>query len=132
MTRTEEIETHRVATALSHLTQAFNWYRFAQSLSAERQLSLSRCVKLECRTCSRANYLSKGPISHKRGCATGAQYSTTAKTPAAQLDREIAESVRNQELRTFANNVRHTGLTKGRDKDMLDAVRKGSCRSMTP
>jgi hypothetical protein len=80
---------------------------------------------IECRTCSRANYLSKGPISHKRGCATGAQYSATAKTPAAQLDREIAESVRNQELRTFANNVRHTGLTKGRDKDMLDAVRKG-------
>jgi hypothetical protein len=80
---------------------------------------------IECRTCGRANYLSKGPIGHKRGCATGAQYSAIPKTPAAQLDREIAKSVRDQELRTFANNVRRTGLTKGRDQDTLDAVRKG-------
>jgi hypothetical protein len=63
--------------------------------------------------------------SAKRGCATGAQYSATAKTPAAQLDREIAESVRDQELRAFAHNVRRTGLTKGHDQDTLDAVRKG-------
>jgi hypothetical protein len=82
---------------------------------------------VECRTCGRANYLSKGPIGHKRGCATGAQYSAAgyAKTPAKQLDREIAESVRDQELRTFASNVRRTGLTKGRDEDVLEAVRKG-------
>lgn len=79
---------------------------------------------IECRTCGRANYLSKGPIGHKRGCATGAQYAKTA-TPAAQLDREIAESVRDQELKAFASNVRRTGLTKGRDQDVLDAVRKG-------
>jgi hypothetical protein len=81
---------------------------------------------VECRTCGRANYLSKGPISHKRGCATSAQYSAAGvKAPAAQLDREIAEELRDQELRTFANNVRRTGLTKGRDQDVLDAVRKG-------
>ncbi len=41
------------------------------------------------------------------------------------FDREIAESVRDQELKTFASNVRRTGLTKGRDQDVLDAVRKG-------
>ena len=80
---------------------------------------------IECRTCRCANYLSRGPIGHKRGCTTGAQYSVTAKTPAAQLDREIAESVRDQELRTFANHVRRTGLTRGRDQDTLEAVRKG-------
>lgn len=39
--------------------------------------------------------------------------------------RGIAESVRDQELKTFASNVRRTGLTKGRDQDVLDAVRKG-------
>jgi hypothetical protein len=54
MTRTEEIEAHRVATAISHLTQAFNWYRFAQSLSAERQLSLARCVELYAREAGRS------------------------------------------------------------------------------
>lgn len=82
---------------------------------------------VECRTCGRANYLSKGPIGHKRGCATGAQYSAAgyAKTPAPQLDREIAEHLRNEELRTFASNVRRTGLTKGRDADTLEAVQKG-------
>jgi hypothetical protein len=82
---------------------------------------------IECRTCGKANYLSKGPVRHARGCATDAQYSAAGyvKTPAAQLDREIAESVRDQELKTFAANVRRTGLTKGRDQDALDAVRKG-------
>jgi hypothetical protein len=79
---------------------------------------------IECRTCGRANYLSKGPIGHKRGCATSAQYTKTA-TPATQLRREIAESIREQELKAFARNVRRTGLTKGRDQDVLDAVRKG-------
>jgi hypothetical protein len=54
MTRTEEIEAHRVATALSHLTQAFNWYRFAQNLSAARQLSLARCVELYAREAGRS------------------------------------------------------------------------------
>ena len=85
---------------------------------------------VECRTCGRASYLSRGPIGHKRGCATGAQYNVAIKTSAAQLDREIAESIRgeetrDQELRAFAGNVRRTGLTKGRDQDVLDAVRGG-------
>jgi hypothetical protein len=51
----------------------------------------------------------------------------------AQLNREIAELVRDQELKVirdqelkvFADDVRHTGLTKGRDRDVLDAVRRG-------
>lgn len=81
---------------------------------------------IECRTCGRANYLSKGPIGHKRGCATGAQYSVTGyKIPAKQLDREIAEAVHDQELLSFARNVRRFGLTKGRDADVLEAVQKG-------
>ena len=42
-----------------------------------------------------------------------------AKTPAKQLDREIAESVRDSELRAYADNVRRTGLTKGRTEDLV-------------
>lgn len=81
---------------------------------------------VECRTCGRANYLSKGPIHHKRGCATGKQYvAVQAATPAAQLDREIAERLRDKELRDFSDAVRRTGVTRGRDQDVLDAARRG-------
>ena len=42
------------------------------------------------------------------------------------LDREIARVVDDQErLKTFADNVRRTGLTQGRDRDVLEAVRRG-------
>lgn len=44
---------------------------------------------------------------------------------AAQLDREIDEPLRDQELKDFAADVRRTGLTKGRDQDVADAVSKG-------
>lgn len=77
---------------------------------------------VECRTCNAANYLSRGPIRHTRRCETSAQY---AKTPVKQIDSEITESAHDQELRTFANNVRHTGLTKGRTEDLVQAVRRG-------
>jgi hypothetical protein len=81
---------------------------------------------VECRTCGRCNYLSRGPIGHKRGCATGAQYQTTPRTASpATLDREIAEHLRDEELRAFSRNARRTGLTKGRDTDVLEAVQKG-------
>jgi hypothetical protein len=75
---------------------------------------------IECRTCGRANYLSKGPIGHKRGCSTGAQYSAieTAASPVATCSTD-------SELRAFASNVRAYSQTKGRDNDVFTAVRAG-------
>jgi hypothetical protein len=98
------------------------------SLLVEQTAAFPDDLWIECRDCGKANYLSRGPINHKRGCASSrAQYNAAGhvKTPAAQLDREISESARDQELKTFASNVRRTGLTKGRDQDTLDAVREG-------
>jgi hypothetical protein len=47
------------------------------------------------------------------------------KTPVKQLDREIAEVLEGEKLRKFATDVRRTGLTKGRDADVAEAVRSG-------
>lgn len=65
----------------------------------------------------RLRALSKGPIGHKRGCSTSsAQY---AAEPAQ------AVAVAPDQLRRFADDVRRTGLSKGRDEDVLAAVRGG-------
>lgn len=69
----------------------------------------------ECRSCGRCNWISKGPIGHKRGCSTStAQYGVAAVAP-----------VSTESLRTFARNVRTYSQTKGRDSDVLAAVRAG-------
>jgi hypothetical protein len=72
---------------------------------------------IECRSCGKANYLSKGPINHKRGCSSSrAQYGApVAAVAGATPDR----------LDDFAADVRRTGLTKGRDEDVLAAVHQG-------
>jgi hypothetical protein len=75
----------------------------------------------QCDECGGWERSDKGQIRHGKRCESRPQ----AKTPATQLDREIAESIRDQELKTFAANVHRTSLTKGRDQDVLDAVRKG-------
>lgn len=72
---------------------------------------------IECRTCGRASYLSKGPIGHKRGCSTSAQYSASV---AASETTPTPD-----QLRSFGASVRRSGLTKGRDADVLEAVRSG-------
>lgn len=72
---------------------------------------------VECRTCGRCNYLSKGAILHARRCSSRAQYSTTAP---------VADPVRTPDhLGAFAATVHRTALTKGRDDDALAAVRGG-------
>lgn len=75
----------------------------------------------QCVECGGWERADNGPIRHGRRCESRPQ----AKTPTAQLDREIAEAVRDQELKTFAANVRRTSTSKGHDQDVLDAVRKG-------
>lgn len=72
---------------------------------------------IECRDCGKANYLSKGPINHKRGCSSSrAQYGTPVSAEPAKTP---------DQLHSFAADVRRTGLTKGRDEDVLAAVRGG-------
>lgn len=75
----------------------------------------------QCDECGGWERSDKGQIRHGKRCESRPQ----AKIPAAQINREINEAIRDQELKTFAANVRRTGLTKGRDQDALDAVRKG-------
>lgn len=105
------------------------------------QLSIEPAVDgdtwIECKECGGANWLSKlpkqgpdaGKLSHRARCRSRQQPSLgSASAPAkkpAQLDREINESLRNEELRKLADNVRRTGMTKGRDEDVVEAVRKG-------
>ena len=93
---------------------------------------------IECKECGGANWLSKlpkigpdaGKLSHRARCRSrqqpppGSASSAPTKKP-AQMDREIDEALRNEELRKFADNVRRTGMTKGRDEDVVEAVRKG-------
>lgn len=81
-------------------------------------------ARAQCDECGKWERSDKGYIRHSKNCESKVQY-VVPKTPAAQLDREIAESIRDQELKTFASNVRRTGHTKGRDQDVLDAVRRG-------
>ena len=78
-------------------------------------------ARYQCDECGGWERSDNGPIRHGKRCESRPQ----AKTPATQLNREITEAVRDQELKTFARNVQRTGLTKGRDQDLLEAFRKG-------
>jgi hypothetical protein len=90
---------------------------------------------IECKECGAANWLSKlpkqgpdaGKLAHRSRCRSKQQYApggAPAKRP-VELDREIGETLRDEELRKFADNVRRTGMTKGRDADVAEAVQKG-------
>jgi hypothetical protein len=89
----------------------------------------------QCDECGGWERSDKGQIHHGKRCESRPQAKVPAaqlkvpaaqlKVPAAQLNREINEAIRDQELKTLAANIRRTGLTKGRDRDTLDAVRKG-------
>jgi hypothetical protein len=92
---------------------------------------------IECKECGAANWLSKltkhgvdaGKLGHRSRCRSRQQYVPGACKPsaksAAELDREIGESLRDEELRKFADNVRRTGMSKGRDEDVAESVRRG-------
>lgn len=87
------------------------------SLIVERTPAGGDDLWIECRECGKCNYVSKGPINHKRGCkASRAQYGAPVATAAVQTTDRLS---------AFAANVRRTGLTRGRDQDVLDAVRAG-------
>lgn len=77
----------------------------------------------QCDECGKWERSDKGRIRHSKNCDSQPQAVEPAKP--AQLDREIAESLRDKELRELSAHVRRTGMTKGRDRDVLDAVRKG-------
>lgn len=61
-----------------------------------------------------------GQIRHSKRCDSKPQPVCAVTASAAR-----AEESRYADLRTFARRVRKTGLTKGRDQDVLDAVRLG-------
>lgn len=65
----------------------------------------------QCLECGGWERSDKGAIRHSKRCDSKPQ----ATAPAREIN----------ELRTFARNVREFGLTKGRDKDVLGAVRAG-------
>lgn len=62
----------------------------------------------QCTECGGWERSDKGAIRHSKGCDSKAQVSEPAVRLAA-----------------FARDVRRTALTKGRDNDVLDAVRRG-------
>lgn len=68
----------------------------------------------QCEECGAWERSDKGPIAHGRRCDSRPQVVAVPGPAATRGD-----------LRRFANNVRRTGLTKGRDRDVADAVRLG-------
>lgn len=75
---------------------------------------------VEC-SCGAGEYAPK-QLLHRRRCSDkSAQYDASAPaTPvAAASDKSDAE------IKAFAASVRRTGLTLGRDEDVLEAVRRG-------
>lgn len=84
---------------------------------------------VECRSCGACAYAPKKLLHRHRRCVTpSAQhdanevYVGTAEAK-AELAKPVAKT--DAELKAFAANVRRTGLTKGRDEDVLEAVRRG-------
>jgi hypothetical protein len=47
------------------------------------------------------------------------------KKTAKQLDAEIEETLQDAALRKLAKDVKRSGMAKGRDEDVLEAVRRG-------
>lgn len=56
-------------------------------------------------------------ITHTRSCVSRPQVAGQPKVNAADVEDARLES--------FAREVRRTGLTKGRDEDVVEAVRRG-------
>ena len=92
---------------------------------------------IECRECGASNWMSKlptrgpdaGKLLHRSRCRSRQQYvpgacAVSTKSP-AKLDQEIDEALRDRELQKLAADVRRTGMTKGRDDDVVEAVRRG-------
>lgn len=79
---------------------------------------------IEC-SCGACGYLSRlrGGLTHRRTCKTREQYSATSTTDATLAP--VSSSAPAVNLRTFGASVRRTGLTLGRDADVLEAVRDG-------
>ena len=79
---------------------------------------------IEC-SCGACGYLSRlrGGMTHRRTCKTREQYSATATTDATLAPASSSAPAAN--LRTFGASVRRTGMTLGRDADVLEAVRDG-------
>lgn len=72
-------------------------------------------VWVECTACGAGDWQSvKKTLAHRRICRTREQYGAVA-----------VEVAKKPVLQTFADNVRRTGLTKGRDEDVFNAVRGG-------
>lgn len=76
-------------------------------------------VHYKCSTCLRTGHSehSKGLIKHSASCTTKEQPVSAVAAITVEHSDEI--------LRTFAANVRRTGLTNGQDGLVAEAVRKG-------
>ncbi len=78
------------------------------------------------RTCrSRQQFAEATPLEDAALAAQSVMSRADARS-AAVLDREIADdAARDAELRKLASQVRRSGMTNGRDDDVLEAVRRG-------
>lgn len=69
----------------------------------------------QCTECGKWERSDKGAIAHSKSCESKAQ---------GVIEINVAQASRG-DLRRFADHVKATGLTKGRDQDVRDAVRAG-------
>ncbi len=67
-------------------------------------------ARVQCVECGKWERADNGRVRHSKNCDSKPQFAAPVAADA---------------LRTFADAVRATSLTHGRDSDVLDAVRKG-------
>ena len=88
-------------------------------------------VQFKCDECggSGVSTFQNGRISHAKWCETKPQPTYGEQAPvkktAKQLDTEIEETLQDAALRKLAKDVKRSGMAKGRDEDVLEAVRRG-------
>lgn len=76
---------------------------------------------VEC-TCGAGEYLPK-QLRHRRSCKTSAQWTQVDASIQRFAAIELHEVIVSNDLNAFADDVRRTGLTKGRTEDLVEAVR---------
>jgi hypothetical protein len=85
----------------------------------EHSPEVARNQCLECGAWERSDKAG-GQLRHSKRCDSKPQPACAV----AAVEQRAAEA-RYADLRTFARQVRKTGMTNGRDQDVLDAVRAG-------
>lgn len=99
------------------MTTTNNGLQTTYPYSTSPEVARHQC--LECGAWERSDK-GAGQLRHSKRCNSRPQPESVA-----QFEAQRAVESRRSDLEKFARNVRRTGLTQGRDQDVLEAVRAG-------